>query len=189
MRQSTYTRGELTVHDAAMERWSRGLPAEHRDDPGTALIDQLTSLITENDYSPISTHWTDDGLYVELYGDYCSSALQVFLDDLGRSGATGRVWFPEDGMWGYDLTADGTVEKVGTQVYPGDELLLLTVEIPGRDRHRAIYDSADNARKAVDRHLADWAGGERRSADLEAALAAICAAGGNATCEALPYTS
>lgn len=81
------------------------------------------------------------------------------------------------------------IEQDGAQIYPGDVLLLLTIEITSDDWHRALYPNPYAARRAVDHHLARFAGGDRRSLDLDAALAAICAAGGVATCEALPFAS
>lgn len=92
-------------------------------------------------------------------------------------------------MWGYTLTPAGAIEQDGAQLYPGDELLLLTIDLPGRARHRAVYAHPDNACKVADQLYAAWVGGEHRSADLDAALAAICAAGGTATCQALPFAS
>lgn len=189
MGESTYTRGALTIPHAAVDQWSRTLPDGPCDDPGVGLVSHLTGLITENAFDPIEVHHTDDGLHIELYGDYCSNGLQPFLDGLARSGATGRVLFPEGDLWGYTLTPEGAIAQDGAQLYPGDEMLLLTIDIPGRDRHRALYAHPEAARLAVDRHLAKWAGGGRRSRDLDAALAAICAAGGVATCEALPFAS
>lgn len=188
MGESTYTRGELTIPAAAIDAWSRELDIA-ADDAAETLVGRLTELVTEDIYEPISTHRTDDGLHAELYGDYRSSSLGTLLGELGRAGATGRVWFPEDGMWGYTLTPAGAIEQDGAQLYPGDELLLLTIDLPGRARHRAFYAHPDNARLAADQLYAAWSGGEHRSTDLDAALAAICTAGGTATCQALPFAS
>ncbi|MFI8696816.1 hypothetical protein [Dietzia maris] len=189
MGESTYTRGTLTIPDAAIEKWTRTLPDASGDDAGVELVEQLTALITENAFDPIEVHRLADGLHVELYGDYCSGGLKPFLDGLARSGATGRVLFPEGDPWGYTLTPEGAIPQDGAQVYPGDEMLLLTIDIPGRDRHRAIYAHADTARRAIDRHLAYSSGVDRGSRDLDAALAAIHAAGGTATCAAISFAS
>lgn len=188
MGHSTDTQGDLTIPAAALAAWAQTLPEDKRDDPDTALLDLLAAVVTEDAYEPLYTHRDEDTLHIELYGDFASVRLQDVLDTLGRCGATGQVWFPEDDMWGYTLTPDGAQTTDGAQLRPGDEMLLLTIDIPDRDRHRAIYAHAA-ARRAIDHHLARWSGVDRRSTDLDAALAAIHAAGGVATCEVLPFAS
>lgn len=118
MGESTYTRGILTVPAAAIDAWARGLDIAAGDVAAAEVVSQLANLVTENAYTPIEVHRLDDGLHVELYGDYCSGGLKPFLDDLARSGATGRVWFPEDGMWGYTLTAKGRSSRTGRRSTP-----------------------------------------------------------------------
>lgn len=189
MGHSTDTRGDLTIPSAALAAWAQTLPEDKRDDPDTALLDLLAAVVSEDAYEPLSTHRDEDTLHIELYGDFASVRLQDVLDTLGRCGATGQVWFPEDGMWGYTLTPDGAQTTDGAQLRPGDEMLLLTIEITSDDRHRALYANSDAARRAVDHHLARFAGADRSSPDLDAALAAIWAAGGVATCEPVPFAS
>ncbi|MEW1938723.1 hypothetical protein AB0331_15300 [Dietzia maris] len=189
MGESTYTRGTLTIPHTAVDQWSRTLPDGPCDDPGVGLVSHLTDLIAEDAYEPIEVHHTDDGLHIELYGDYCSNGLQPFLDGLARSGATGRVLFPEGDLWGYTLTPEGAIAQDGAQLYPGDEMLLLTIDIPGRDRHRAVYSTDHAVCRAIHALHAEWFGRNSTPADLDAALAALIAAGAEATCEALPFAS
>lgn len=182
MGESTYARGELTIPAAAIDTWASGLDIAAGDAAAAELVSQLTDLVTENAYTPIEVHYLDDGLHIEVYGDYHSGGLKPFLDELARSGATGRVLFPEDGMWGYILTPDGVREAGGALLAPGDELLLLTLEMPGQDRHEALYAHDGEARDAMDRAVATHRGREHRTRHLSDAMAAVAAAGGSATC-------
>lgn len=177
------------VPDTAVAQWSHAWLEKTGDDPGAVLVEQLTALVAEDAYMPIEVHRTNEGLHIELYGDYHARGLHSCLDLLARSGATGRVWFPEDGTWCYTLTSSGADEQNGAEVYPGDEMMVLHLHVPDHGVHRAIYAEGEHARRAIDRHLTVWTGIDHRSPDLGAALAAVLSAGGVASCEAFTFAS
>ena len=120
--------------------------------------------------------------------DWCSSYIEDTLTVLAEKGATGRVVFPDEG-WGYELAANKVREIEAGQMWPDDQMLVLQVSAPGRDRHRAVYSTDHAVCRAIHALHAEWFGRNSTPADLDAALAALIAAGAEATCEALPFAA
>lgn len=183
MSSNIYARGELEIDASAAGKWSGSWPSLTRGTPGELLISVLMYECADTEDDALSVHEDAHGtLHIEMHSDFRADPLVELLTALGRAGATGRVWFPEDGMWGYILTPDGVREAGGALLAPGDELLLLTIEMPGQDRHEALYAHDGEARDAMDRAVATHRGREHRTGHLSDAMAAVAAAGGSATC-------
>lgn len=119
MSSNIYARGELEIDASAAGKWSGSWPSLTRGTPGELLISVLMYECADTEDDALSVHEDAHGtLHIEMHSDFRADPLVELLTALGRAGATGRVWFPEDGMWGYILTPDGVREAGGALLAP-----------------------------------------------------------------------
>lgn len=189
MGTSTTVDGELTIPALSSALWAREEGVDPSLDPQQALLTALADRITEHT-SPEDaitvTRQTSDELHVLLHGDWCSNSIDDLLNLLSILGVRGRVLFPDD-QWGYELAADGVGTVDAAVLWPDDQVVMLTVDKPGKETHRAIYGDDRAAIRALHRLHVEWKGPARTPADLDAALATLAAEGATVTCQALPF--
>lgn len=191
MGHTTIVEGRLTIPTRAVNAWAASAHSDASTDEARReeLLAALAERVSCDAADPVHTTVNTDGeVTAYLDGDWCSSYIEGMLTGLAENGATGRVLFPNEG-WGYEL-ADHKVRHLESgQMWPNDQMLVLQVSAPGRDRHRAIYPTDHAACRAIHRLHSDWFGQAPTPADLDAALATLAAAGADVTCEAIPFAA
>lgn len=191
MGHNTTVEGSLTIPTRAVDAWAASAYSDATTDEARReeLLTVLADRISESAIDPVTASTNPDGnVTAFLDGDWCSSYIEDTLTVLAEKGATGRVVFPDEG-WGYELAANKVREIEAGQMWPDDQMLVLQVSAPGRDRHRAVYSTDHAVCRAIHALHAEWFGRNSTPADLDAALAALIAAGAEATCEALPFAA
>lgn len=191
MGHNTTVEGSLTIPTRAVNAWAASAHSDASTDEARReeLLAALAERVSCDAADPVHTTVNADGnVTAYLDGDWCSSYIEDTLTVLAENGATGRVVFPDEG-WGYELAANKVRQIEAGQMWPDDQMLVLQVSAPGRDRHRAVYSTDHAVCRAIHALHAEWFGRNSTPADLDAALAALIAAGAEATCEALPFAS